>query len=271
MARRTRTTVDTESTVDANTIPVTESTVETDATPATESTVPTVADITPESSSADVLAATGLTDVAARMVDTYRDSDAKGKAKIRKSVNDLMIESMMKMDAVTARAYKIISDMLVSGSAKSSEKVDINRVVAERVATLRLAATMIESGVIVPDGVDTGEINHETILTMVDEIMSTDKTVDMIKAAEKVAATKITRSGDRHSVSDYITRAFADTTDGTFLTVAQIITRGAESGSDYRPSSGAVSACLNTVAAGKKSIDGIRVDTRGALGAVKVG
>ena len=155
-------------------------------------------------------------------VAAYTDATPGEKSKIRNAVQSAMMAAVRAMDLELATAWTNVSDALVAARTVRTE-IDFNVVIAGRVRALRLAASMIESGHTVPDGIDRDMIDLDAVRTMIE---SADADTPEIKsAAEKIAGTKITRSTVRGSIEDHLETAFADLDSGTELTVAQIRTR----------------------------------------------
>lgn len=195
--------------------------------------------------------------VATALVDMYRGGDAKLKAGIRKRVAErkddairLVMAGKLSAEQGMAQAgfWQRTLDALASAPAKrATDGVDPLAVVANAVATLRLAADLLASGFITPDGLDmpagaiTAEWHNGVLLST-----SLPAGIPDAPKAERIARAKQTRA-DQRDLTAWITRAFDGMDIGKQLTVAQIITRGIPSdGSDdgYRPGNGAVTSRL---------------------------
>ena len=161
----------------------------------------------------------------------YQSADKSDKAKIRKSLDDIMRTNLSAGEFMIAQAAHEALAGLVS---KSPEKVEIDysQVLADRIATLRYAADCLESGSLVPTGWDDVTIDRSTLPR---------GTVD-VEAADKIATAKITKSGDRHSIDDVVARAIEGKSAGTFMKVSEVRLAGAIDG--YSPSDGAIAARL---------------------------
>lgn len=209
----------------------------------------------------------------------YRAADAKGKAKIRTEVKSAIGAAVIAGNITLAQTLVATEAALVTvrAAAAAADPADI---IARRVASLRLAADMIASGVVRPDGTpDDFTINSADIADRVKSIMAaaiadqkagtqSDGTKALSEASTKLATAKITRSTDTHDIAEWITRALASVEINRGVTVAQIITLGAIEGDDYRPTSGAVTARLNS----KNTIEGVvkcAVGDRGVVGAMR--
>lgn len=103
--------------------------------------------------------------------------------------------------------------------------VDHRQTVADRIATLRSAADILEMGLTVPTGV-----------TVSGDWTDLPTGTPDTEQAVRIAEVKVTRSTDRHDIKAAVDAWFADQPAGTFATFARIAT---ESG---LPSSGAVAA-----------------------------
>lgn len=213
------------------------------------------------------------------IVARYRAADAKGKAKIRTEVKAAIGTAVIAGNIALAQTLVATESALVTVRAAAAA-VDPADVIARRVASLRLAADMIASGTTRPDGTpDDFKIDSADIANRVKSIMKSavddtksgtmsDGTKALSEAAHKLASAKITRSTDTHDIAEWITRALASVEINRGVTVAQIITLGAIDGDDYRPTSGAVTARLNS----KNAIDNVikvAVGDRGVVGAMR--
>lgn len=180
-------------------------------------------------------------------VEAYRSGDAKVKGKIRsdleKAFKAAVASAKTIEDMVRAQA---IQTHLESLKSTKSDKVTATpeEIVAARIANLRLAADLLESGTVRPDGIESVSVTdlaHEVAGRFVSGDLAT---------ATKIASAKITKSGPQHNVAEVIEHAFEGKSSGTFLTVAQIA-----AASDY-PHQGAVAARLFP-AKGDCTVDGV--------------
>lgn len=252
--------VSTESTVapdNADTVIELVSDVTPDATPAATPT-----DSTPDMSTPD------------NAVAAYAAGDAKIKSAVRASIKKSMMACVVAGDIAGAQSWVAAENRLATTRATVATPVDYADVIARRVAALRVAANMIESGTVTPDGVPDDYAHDATdIMSRVESIIEstvtapdTDDTKSIMKSARTTAATKITKSRDRHDTATYVRRALSKVNIGTPVTVAQLINLGAVDGDDYRPTSGAVTARLKS----NNKIDGVKIESigdRAVLGA----
>lgn len=167
-------------------------------------------------------------------VSEYRAADVAGKAAFRTIVTKAMMQAIEDLDLDTAKATKSLLEEFVTKTSTPKAEVDWSQVAADRVATLRMAAALIESGMVDPSGFpeDWASSNEDG-----DRIELPNGTPDE-ELARKLASAKVTKSSDRADVGAGIEAAFADVPSGTFLTVQQITNKAG------LPSAGAVAARL---------------------------
>lgn len=175
------------------------------------------------------------------IITAYGAGDAKVKASIRTAVTAYRDAAIDALDITLAKMAKgLLADLVTA--RPSASKVNYAAVIGARIATLRRAADMIESGAIMPDGI-TAEMINEGAWSF--DTIDADHADKIESAARAMAGSKITKTTDRRDVGEWITRAFDGVAEGTFYTVAQIVTRGIPSDDDgYRPTTGAVTARL---------------------------
>lgn len=168
-------------------------------------------------------------------VSAYADGDAKTKGKIRADLNKIIMDALGSGDFATAQATKITLDQCLASSKARAPKITVDPKItlANRVATLRAAADMIESGKIIPTGLDLGDDFK------IGEVNFTAGVADA-DAATKIAGAKITRSVERNSIQGALDRAIEGLDSGTFLTCTEVANKGRDG--EYRPSPGAVAA-----------------------------
>ena len=199
--------------------------------------------------------------------ETYRNGDAKIKAAVRKFAQSALMSAVASGDLATAQSWVAVQSGLVTEKATPAP-LPPAEVIARRAATLRYAADMLLSGQSTPDGLELPEsFAYDLIIEAYDALDWSDVRDD----ATKLAGAKITRSVELHDISAYMVRAFEGMPVDTFLTVAQIITRGAESDNDYRPSPGAITQRLKGGSKGC-TVPGITGDTgsNGVYGGRKI-
>lgn len=160
----------------------------------------------------------------------YRAGSRSVKMTIRSLVQNAMNDAVMRGDIIAANQHRVTLAACTTTTEKTAP--NYGDILARRVATLRYAADLIESGAVIPDG-------------MPDDVacgvVSGDTFVAVVADANAMASAKITRSA-RHDIDGVFDRAFDGMPSGSFLTVAEIAARGAID--DYRPSNGAVAARL---------------------------
>jgi len=183
-------------------------------------------------------------------VATYGAATVGEKTKIRNAVQSAIQSAVRALDLPAAQMWTAVADAVAAVATKPTVSVDFNRVIADRVMALRYAAWALESGAVLPDGIDRDDIDFSTVLEMTgeyDDIHESDTVSDNVAdAGRRIAGTKITRATERGSIESHIVNAFADLPVGTRLTVAQVRTRSGAA------SDGAIAARVWPV----KKIDG---------------
>lgn len=232
----------------------------------------------------------------AKVNEAYRAIDGnKGKGEARKYLEEAMLEAVGKLDAVAARGYSDLKSNLSAAGGSKSERTPADPTAAfvQRVASLRLALSIVESDR--PEGVDDSKI--ESLVTesqaLVDQQKAylADESEDkgdgpeltpVVRAAFKAASGKATggsrstggnSGGVRRDIGKHIASAFADVEDGTFLTIAEIAKhKSAEYEGTDGPSQGAISARLfpTTTVAGVEPVEKGAIDGKNPKGARKV-
>lgn len=178
---------------------------------------------TPAPAPADVPAPAEATPAPAPIIaaewsaDTYRNGDPKVKGRIRADIQKALMVAVGNLDAVRAKA---LADHLATLTSTSAPKVEVavEVILAARVAALRTAADMIESGLVTPDGIDTFDPAQVAFIGAARHAVDA---VD-IEAARKIAGSKITRHGKVNDVGQVILDALAAVPAGTVLTMAQV-------------------------------------------------
>lgn len=197
-------------------------------------------------------------------VELYRaQTDQKGRSAVRKQVEQARDAAMIAATSDPTKIAVAVSMIATLGALKvDSAKADRPEVpvevkIAQRVAVLRLAAEMLATLQVTPEG-----------LTFEGELPEVEVTDELREAATKLAGSKITRSVDRHDIAQYIVRAFeaaeADEAceDSTQLTIAQVRRYGALEG--YLASPGAIRSNLE----GDSAPEGFELIERSADGSV---
>lgn len=166
-------------------------------------------------------------------VKAYFEAVGAEKRKMRDFADKSLKDAIGEMDLQSASAWKSALDAMVP--AKSEKSVsDPREAIARKVAILRMAANLLESGSVRPSGV-----SEEADLTGMSEFVGNVENESIVEDARKVASAKVTRSGDRHSIEDVIRDAFAKS-DRTELKLSEIAKLGASE--HYSPSQGAIAA-----------------------------
>lgn len=161
-------------------------------------------------------------------VEAYLAATVADKARLRAKAEAGIKAAIDNLDLEAAAAAKAALDAyLASGATKAAAPTDYAALVAQRVANLRHAADLIESGLVRPTGVP-----EEADLTRTVEGPIQADT----EAATKLAEASVARSSVRSDIQAAIVEAFADLPSGSFLTSQQIANK------QGLPSSGAVSA-----------------------------
>lgn len=156
-------------------------------------------------------------------VAAYAAADKTGRTAIRRALTAGGARRVDAMDAVGAKTYQTAIARLTAPATPAT--VDHEVTLADRIATLRLAADLMESGIVAPSGLD--PVAYPAA-----------RGVANVATAFDLAGAKITRNGPTQSVQTVIDAAFDGVESGTFLRVSEICNRA-----DY-PHSGAVAARL---------------------------
>lgn len=203
----------------------------------------------------DAVPATGTPEaVADKIVAEYASADRSGKAKIRKAVNDAMLEAVTKLDVTSAAYHKSVLDRLVTVATKSSVPVDPRTALVIRIAALRAAADGLESGAFVP--ATTGDESPINVadLSLSDYVMTDADKAVVTDYAGRIGRERLVRTGRRNSLTDHIADAVrALGADGSVVTVRAIATFKSDSLPDGAPSDGAIAARLFPMRDGKAS------------------
>lgn len=158
-------------------------------------------------------------------VAAYAVADRKGKAAIRTKLDREMRAALGAGDFATAQAHHATISALAPARAEK-EGPDYAQALADRIATLRLAADFLESGARQPAGFPEGWEHPEEL----------PKPGLVADAATVLASAKLTRATDRSDISAAIVAAVSDTDE--WLTMTQVANK------QGLPSSGAVAARL---------------------------
>jgi hypothetical protein len=179
-------------------------------------------------------------------VAAYVAADRSGRATIRAALTAHVVTLAAALDtdgaARAATLINVLSDAGSAASGSTSTPVDYVALVARRVATLRRAADMLETGTVTPHGVPDG-----TDLTSVADAVSRLSDADTDDdAASALAAQRVSRAGQRRNVTEWLSQRIADMsgedTDAGPFTVADTRRGDADA-----PSNGAVSQCWDNM------------------------
>jgi hypothetical protein len=146
----------------------------------------------------------------------YAAGDTKEKAAIRTMVKAAMMGHVEDLNGPDAKDAKTLLEGLVTVTTVRKVTVDPGVLVARRIATLRLAADLLENTVVVPDGIE-----GYTLAELDTDHTGTGVMPD-VDAAIVLAGAKVARSGDRTDIGAAITEAMADVPVGTFLKVSEL-------------------------------------------------
>lgn len=201
------------------------------------------------------------------MVDTYRAAEKSQKVRIRTLQAKLVQDHIRKGDLFGAMSAQATLDAF-GASRPEPVAIDYVALVASRVATLRLAADLIESGKVTPDGVDVATVD----LSGLADIAGTPNE----ELATKLATSRVSRrtGTDSHDTKAIIEHAFEQVDSGTFLSIAQIRSLGHESTCcDTYKGDGAIAAYMFPSGSPRDDIAGVQVvnmEAGRARGGVKV-
>lgn len=170
----------------------------------------------------------------------YRSLDKSTKATFLTGLKSDMKAAMGRLDP-SAFDLNVTIEACTAKVASVREPVNASQFIADRVASLRLAAYLLESGQAAPTDLDVSSVDFTDLPDQTREL-DEDGSDPIARAAREVASAKISRSTQRRSIQSVIDNAFADLESGDFLTVAEIRTKGQWTG--YVPSDGAIAARL---------------------------
>lgn len=189
-------------------------------------------------------------------VEAYRAGDAKVKATIRARVKSSVMDAVTRGDLAEAQ-YWVATEKLLTTPKPVAEEVAPEEIIARRIATLRAAIAHLATGAARPAGMDPIEIDTEAIMDRAEAIIKAGDDLGREVWAEgrKVAEVKITRSRDLHDIAEWIIRAMSTVKVGGEVTLAQVRTLGAIDGDDYRPTTGALRARMES----KNKITGVAI------------
>lgn len=183
------------------------------------------------------------------------DTAATDRRAMRKAWNAAMVTAVSTGDLAAAQVY-VAADTTVSERrpARAAAEVDYVAATALRVATLRHAASLLEAGTVRPFGSPDPSDDDTWVSDLAAAIGNDDRPT--IDAATDLAKVRV--AGQRN-VSDQIAAVVTadDVTKGTGFTAAAIRKGHADSSSI-----GAITAALESIAAGDRKVPGVRVTRR---------
>lgn len=187
-------------------------------------------------------------DVAAEFVAKYAAAAGPAKAAVKREVNEAAKAAIMAGDADLARAL-IEAEAAMVPAKKAAAEIDYAEVILDRAAALVMAAMQLAHGLAVPAGIDAKhalDVDFAKVTERAERAFGShggdaaEEHAEIVKAANRLATAKITRSGERNSIQDVVDRAFDGLDAGTFLRLSEVSARGALG--DYKPSDGALAA-----------------------------
>jgi hypothetical protein len=187
----------------------------------------------------------------ARIVASHAAMSRGDKVRNRNNLVSSAMAAVMSGNMTRATRYGSAVTAIDSARTATASGPDYTATASDMAATLEAAASMLRHGVTMADG-----------STVVASMPGTANMAD----AEKMATirTRATRSANG-TVAAFIAAHVTDTP----RTVAELLNDAPIDG--YRPSSGAIGACLVRVANGTEEVDGFAVaDANGRRGAVAV-
>lgn len=176
------------------------------------------------------------------IVAAYQSADgAKAKAAIRSGVQSDMMAAVMALDAELAASLGATLAALTT-AAPTKKVVDPRQVIADRIAVMEQAITLLRLGSVIPTGLtfEPSDNDFKDGYMILPEVSLEQD--EIVSDAIELASQKLTRSDKRRSIQAAIERAFEGKPEGTFLTVSQISRLGAIEG--YKPSTGAIAVRL---------------------------
>lgn len=181
-------------------------------------------------------------------VTSYQSADQGTKAKVRSAIEKMIKDALRAKEFSAAGDLQDVLDAIVAAKiTKESAPVDYAQVIADKIATLRLAADMLEQSMIVPEGIES------------DAVTDLESKIDAGLAdrdqATKIASAKITKSTDRVDLAAHVAEVIAGYESGTFLKISEVAKQSTEAAPSGLPSQGALAARL--FAAGGCTLDGV--------------
>lgn len=239
----------------------------------------------------------------AKVLTEYRNlaGGVKAKNAAKKQLNESMKAAMNEADIVKARAFlELHESMTAGGSSTKTEKApaDPTEAFVQKAATLRLAQSLLVPGEGVQEDwservealVSESQAQAEQYLAWVND-EAEDKgdepeVTSFVRNAVKLSQGKAAKvggaraggsgyTGERRDIGKHILEAFADQSEGTFLSVAEIRNFKSSEYGDNPPSAGAISARLFPQGDASKCTlisQGVQPDTneKGNKGATKI-
>jgi exoribonuclease R len=188
----------------------------------------------------------------------YQAADRSAKAKVKAAVRDQLNSAVLASDLVRAQEAMSVEKALAGATAStvSRETKSPAQVIAERVAILREAADQLVAGITRPDGWEGTYPTHDEIAAVMGDLAESA----WKPAATKLAAQKITRTGQRRNVLAHVREVLAAQDDPSLAMKVRDIAKQASS--EYPEadcSEGAIAARFWTA-------DGYKGDSEGLHG-----
>ncbi len=140
----------------------------------------------------------------------YVAADRAGKSNMRATASAAMLAAIDRMDIDAASVIRTRMTEWTESNTRSTVVVDYVALVADRVATLRAAADMIESGAVRPSGIADDVTIDASVVGTVD-----------VDRASRIAGESIKRS-EKSDMRGAIASIVDGMTVGTFYTVADV-------------------------------------------------
>lgn len=158
--------------------------------------------------------------------EAYRAMDAKGKGKVRSTLNRLMLAAFRAHDTETGEKVLAHLDTLKAAPTPTKSDVPVETAIAVRIATLRTAADLLESGEIVPIGMERDESDDTESDETYPNVTAIAEALETVQidpdAARCIASARIGRKSPDNDIADVILNALHAVPKGTELTMAAV-------------------------------------------------
>jgi len=216
-----------------------------------------------------------VADLISVAVTAYATATGSDKVKVRNRADEAAKAALRAGNLLDAQAWQNAADGMVATSAKKAVEIDWTARLVDRAASLVYAAELMFAQATLPTGVpDDAKIDWDGFGDKVKARVAAawsattdDEARTVTDAGQSIASEKVGRSVVRNDIQSVIDRAFDGLDKGTFLTVAEIATKGGTA--DYRPSDGAIAARvawtkgLTTTLTGVVPVDAVGTVARG--------